>query len=166
MTRYISMKDGNVLIRKALKEAFPGIKFSVRGSSYSMGASTTVSWVDGPSDKAVKEITDQFEGTSFDGMIDLASPKAQLLNGEVVHYATDYVFTRREISADAEAEAKALLEAEGIDCSDPSRRYYKIPQVAYDLGYYGYEGNNIAQWIQFVAHLNLDARFAAEGALA
>lgn len=35
--KYISCKDTAVMMRKALKEAFPGVKFSVRSDVYSGG---------------------------------------------------------------------------------------------------------------------------------
>jgi len=34
-----------------LKESFPGIKFSVKSSTYSMGASIRIRWLDGPNTK-------------------------------------------------------------------------------------------------------------------
>lgn len=43
---YISCADTAKLIRQAIKEAFPGVKFSVRSSVYSGGASITVEWLD------------------------------------------------------------------------------------------------------------------------
>ncbi len=57
-------------IRQELKRAFPGVKFSVRSSSFSMGNSVDVRWTDGPLTQAVKEITSKYEQGSFDGMDD------------------------------------------------------------------------------------------------
>ena len=42
MTQYYSVKDTAKLVRQALKEAFPGVKFGVRCSSYAGGASIGV----------------------------------------------------------------------------------------------------------------------------
>ena len=47
--RYLTAAETAKLIRKALKASFPGVKFSVRSKSYSMGASVNVSYIDGPS---------------------------------------------------------------------------------------------------------------------
>lgn len=69
---YLSVADTAKLVRKALKEKFPGQKFSVRSSSYSGGASIDVGWIDGPTDKAVSAVTSAYTGKDFDGMIDLA----------------------------------------------------------------------------------------------
>jgi len=47
-TVYVSVAETAKLVRAALKAAFPGITFSVRSKSYSMGASISVRWTDGP----------------------------------------------------------------------------------------------------------------------
>jgi hypothetical protein len=58
-------------IRIELKRAFPGVKFSVKTSRFSMGDSITVSWTDGPQAKQVDEIADKYAAGSFDGSQDL-----------------------------------------------------------------------------------------------
>lgn len=68
---YISAADTAKLVRQALKKAFPGLKFYVNASTYSMGASITVSWQDGPTTKEVDLIVKTYEGSDFDGSIDL-----------------------------------------------------------------------------------------------
>jgi Large polyvalent protein associated domain 29 len=72
---YLSCAETAKLIRAALKKAFPGVKFSVRSSVYSMGASIRVGWTDGPSTKAVESVTAAYAGGGFDGMIDMAYSK-------------------------------------------------------------------------------------------
>ena len=47
MSKYINLTETNKLIRRTLKEAFPSVKFSVRGRSYSGGSSTDITWTDG-----------------------------------------------------------------------------------------------------------------------
>ncbi len=44
MATYWTVAETAKLIRKALKETFPGQKFSVTTDTYSMGASINVSW--------------------------------------------------------------------------------------------------------------------------
>jgi hypothetical protein len=90
------------LMRKSLKEAFPGTKFSVRSSSYAGGASIDVYWTDGPTDAAVARLAKGFEGASFDGMIDLKSYHDTLVADadggvELVSHGADYVFTHRQL---------------------------------------------------------------------
>lgn len=73
----VSTMNGNGLIaatkniRTELKAAFPGVKFSVSSSRYSGGDSIRVSWIDGPCEKRVSEITCKYQAGSFDGMQDL-----------------------------------------------------------------------------------------------
>ena len=53
---WLSTAETAKLVRKALKKAFPGMKFSVRSSNYANGSSIDVSWTDGPTMKAVDEV--------------------------------------------------------------------------------------------------------------
>lgn len=69
--RYLSCAESAKLIRKALKKAFPGVKFYVTSSTYSMGASISIDWIDGPTTKEVDSVVKVYEGADFDGMIDL-----------------------------------------------------------------------------------------------
>ena len=71
MSEYIPVTVTAKLIRKALKKAFPAVKFSVRSSSYSGGASIRVGWMDGPSSKEVEAVAGAYSSGGFDGMIDL-----------------------------------------------------------------------------------------------
>ncbi len=76
---YLSCADTAKLVRAALKKKFPDVKFSVRSSTYSMGASISVGWTLGPTTKEVDEVVGGFEGSSFDGMNDLKSDQESWL---------------------------------------------------------------------------------------
>lgn len=58
-------------IRQDLKKAFPGVKFRVRSSSFSMGNSVDVDWTDGPTGSEVDRIIGRYQYGHFDGMQDL-----------------------------------------------------------------------------------------------
>jgi hypothetical protein len=111
-TRYLTQTETNKLIRAALRDAFPGIKFSVTGSG---GNATTVAWTDGPAEKAVEDVARRFEGSSFDGMQDLASPIFHEEGGVRIHYGCSYVFTRRNYSAEITEQAQREVANAGID---------------------------------------------------
>lgn len=96
--RRISLTDTAKLVRKALKTAYPTVKFSVRCDRYSMGCSIDVSWTDGPSKGMVQPLLDAFNGSHFDGMVDLKSSITQEYEGEVVRFEVDYVTGSRNIS--------------------------------------------------------------------
>src|SRR5262245_19571718 len=68
---YLSCAETAKLLRVQLKRAFPGIKFSVRSSTYAGGASSRVGWTDGATSAAVDRVCAPFRGGDFDGMIDL-----------------------------------------------------------------------------------------------
>jgi Large polyvalent protein associated domain 29 len=71
VSEYIAVAATAKLIRAALKKAFPAVKFSVRSSSYSGGASIRVGWMDGPLAKEVEAVAGVYSSGGFDGMIDL-----------------------------------------------------------------------------------------------
>lgn len=86
--KYLSVTETAKLIRKRLKQEFPGQKFSVRSDSYSGGASIRIRYEDGPWVEDVEAVVKGFEGSGFDGMIDLKYSKASWLmpDGTVAAY--------------------------------------------------------------------------------
>ena len=98
-------------IRIMLKRSFPGVKFSVKTSKFSMGDSLTVSWTDGPTDKAVNEIVDMFSGGSFDGMTDSYEQSTRPFT--TLFGDAKYTHTRREES-DALVQAAIDQHYEGL----------------------------------------------------
>lgn len=111
MSQYIPAAATAKLLRQALKESFPGVKFSVRSKSYSGGGSINVNWTDGPNSAQVKSITDLFEGAYFDGMIDYKGSRFHKLDGEPVHFGANFIFTNRECSDAAVERAIGYLKA-------------------------------------------------------
>jgi len=51
-------------VRRALKAAFPGVKFTVTTSRYSMGSSVEIGWTDGPELAAVDAVAQRFQSVS------------------------------------------------------------------------------------------------------
>lgn len=145
-TVYLSCADTAKLIRAKLKATFPGVKFSVRSSVYSGGASIDIKWTDGPTEKLVDAYVAPFAGAGFDGMTDYKySVGAWLMpdgtaetrsveahygtDGETieaakdgaiaVRFGADFVFTRRDYSAAAlERTAAAYAAKWGDELSD------------------------------------------------
>jgi hypothetical protein len=97
-------------IRIMLKAAFPGVKFSVKSDSFSMGDSVDVSWTDGPTAAEVDAITGKFSAGSFNGMDDsytyTSSPWGELFG------SSKYVNTSRSLSDAAVAEILASIYPE------------------------------------------------------
>lgn len=91
MSEYLSAAETAKLVRAALKRSFPGVKFSVRSRTYSMGASIDVSWTDGPTSRLVQSVTDQFSGSRFDGMADMKVSRSHwLMPDGTASLAVDY----------------------------------------------------------------------------
>jgi hypothetical protein len=135
MTEYVGTVETAKMIRKALKAKFPGTKFYVRSSIYSGGSSIDVRWENGPTANEVDRVVKPFEGSGFDGMIDMKYSKSSVMladgtvvhgstsgtegsmgvvpsstvelpeGAKMVHFSVDYVFTHREVSKEHMIEA-------------------------------------------------------------
>lgn len=138
MSDYLTCAETAKLVRSALKREFPGVKFSVRSSTYSMGASISVRWTDGPTSDAVNRVAGAYAGADFDGMVDLKTYAQHWLepNGTVaiayggaqgsthpevigdppsprarlVHFGADFVHCQREHSDEFKARVIAHIE--------------------------------------------------------
>lgn len=91
--QYISAVDTAKLVRQALKEAFPGVKFSVRSDG-----SLRVRWTDGPNEDQVKAVINCFRGGYFDGMTDYAGAMYAMFDGVETRFGCDYIFYDRDYS--------------------------------------------------------------------
>lgn len=98
MAKYLTCAETAKLIRAALKEAFPGVKFSVRSDVYSGGASIRVNYTNGPSASQVKGIAQAFQGGYFDGMTDYQGTNYNSLDGVEVRFGADFVFVNRNLT--------------------------------------------------------------------
>jgi len=100
--RSLSVAETAKLLRTALKDTHPGVKFSVRSHSYSGGASVRVGWTDGPTQREVEATAQRYKGASFDGMTDMMSYHDTLLStedgAELVSFGADFVSCSRTIS--------------------------------------------------------------------
>jgi hypothetical protein len=107
--RYLSCAETAKLIRKALKEAFPEVKFSVRSSVYAGGASINVDWTEGPTTKQVERVAKTFAGAYFDGMTDYKGGYSCAIDGEPVSFGADFVFCERHASEEKMTKATDIF---------------------------------------------------------
>jgi hypothetical protein len=83
-------------IRIRLKREFPGIKFSVTSSNFSMGNSVDIHWTDGPRSKDVDSIVDQYQYGHFDGMTDCYNYRD--ISKDLGCPGAKYVMTQRSLT--------------------------------------------------------------------
>ncbi|MBF4587987.1 LPD29 domain-containing protein [Curtobacterium sp. VKM Ac-2887] len=69
-TTILPTKAVAALLRKELRNRFPGVKFSVRCATGTAAAWINVTYDDGPTHQQVQAITGRFEGRSFNGQTD------------------------------------------------------------------------------------------------
>lgn len=93
--KYVGVVEIAKLVRKALKETFPGVKFSVRSEKYAGGASIDIFYTDGPTRDQVDSVTSPFRGAYFDGMTDYQGSRYAELDGEPIHSGAHYIFSNR-----------------------------------------------------------------------
>lgn len=70
---WIDARDLAVILRGVLRARFADVRFGVRVSRYSGGASIDIAWTDGPDRADVATLVEPFEGRDFDGMTDSTS---------------------------------------------------------------------------------------------
>ncbi|ALR06272.1 hypothetical protein XFHB_04800 [Xylella fastidiosa] len=97
-TKYFTCAETAKLVRKALKESFPDIKFSVKSSNYSGEASIRLKWIDGPNFKQIKPISKCFKSSYFDGSIDYKGSIYHIMQGQIVRFGADFVLHHRDYS--------------------------------------------------------------------
>ena len=134
-SQYLSCAETAKLVRAALRESFPGVKFSVRSSVYSGGASINISYTNGPTYEAVKNVVAMFEGAYFDGMTDYQGYNYNSLDGVETSFGANYIFVNREMTL--EVMQAAVQEA----C-----QYYGLQVPAIKDGY---RGAYIADFIDY-----------------
>jgi Large polyvalent protein associated domain 29 len=161
MAKYLPATEVAKLVRADLKAAFPNTKFSVRTDH---GTTLNIEWTDGPARKAVDEITGKYAGQSFDGMQDMrvyTGAGHTTETGEEVAYGTDFVFTRRNISEDVQAELGALLGQEiakeqgvSIEEAMANGNWWPAPQTVMREAHY-FEGN-LAMFVATLAEVRAE----------
>jgi hypothetical protein len=97
-SRWVPVAETAKTIRAALKAKFPGVKFSVRSQSYSMGSSVHVRWSDGPTEKQVEKIACAHEKIDRDGY------------GEILSGGNRFVQCNREIGERIQKYGNARAE--------------------------------------------------------
>jgi hypothetical protein len=146
-SQYLSCAETAKLVRAALRESFPGVKFSVRSSVYSGGASITVGYVNGPTSAAVKNVVAMFEGAYFDGMTDYQGYNYNSLDGVETSFGANYIFVNREMTLDVmQAAVQEACQYYGL----------QVPAVKD-----GYRGAYIADFMDYNNERRIMDRVAA-----
>lgn len=114
-------------IRRALREAFPGVKFSLRGSRGTGYGWFSLDWTDGPTTRQVDALTNSFRSSYFDGMDDSTHTIPATMyagdDGEVVEhrYSCNGVNSQRGYGPEADQWARTYIDAHGgpeLFCGD------------------------------------------------
>ena len=109
MTKYLTCAETAKIVRQALKESFPDVKFSVRSSTYAGGASMSVRWTDGPNTAQVSAVARKFESSYFDASIDYKGSIYHMMDGEMVSFGADSIHCTRDDSDAAVERAIARM---------------------------------------------------------
>jgi hypothetical protein len=106
-------------LKRELARMFPGVKFSIRSESYSMGCSVNVDWTDGPLTEKVQAVCNKYRDHDFDGMTDSTSYEPTNWT-ETFGNANHVMANRHESAALLQEASDALgwgpLELDKWDC--------------------------------------------------
>ncbi|WP_068255597.1 LPD29 domain-containing protein [Janibacter corallicola] len=108
-TTHLTVKETAAAMRKALREAFPGVKVSVRMATGSAHGWMSVTWTDGPTPEQVQAILAPMQSARFDGMDDAYHELPQ--DGPMV-YSCRGVTTQRRMSETAAEQIAAAINAQ------------------------------------------------------
>ena len=138
-------------IRVILKDAFPGISFSVRSRYFANGSSIDIGWAFGPPTREVQPLVGQYQDGSFDGMQDLYEYHRDGRPG-----GAKYVHCQRSYSRPDDEDETAFWEELCRALCDLGHREYKGIHTRWDK--HGYDT------VRDVAYRVLgQARFGPEG---
>ena len=152
MTIYISATDTAKLVRAALKENFPGTKFSVRTTKYAGGASLDVNWTGGPTTPKVDAVVKGFEGTEPDASGDFTDPVIHEKDGQRIHYGARHILTMRMVTRARYEEIQAeVLAALGLDIIHNGSAF-PVPQIVLERApHFRYAQGTIHEFIRAIA---------------
>lgn len=124
-TIYVGAADTAKLVRPVLKQQFPGIKFSVKSSEYSMGSSVTMAWADGPTEKQVRAALDKYDSSYMEIESDYhGSTVRRGDDGKHYNYLPLLMYSRGTSPAAALAIATQVLANHGITDHTPTLDSY------------------------------------------
>ena len=89
------------LIRKELKEKYPGIKFMVRSRSFTGDNDVNIDYINGVPTDEIRKIVNKYEAGSFDGMTDMYN-----YDYDKTGPTAKYIFANRNITEDIREKAK------------------------------------------------------------
>lgn len=114
-TKTLPATTSSFLLKKALRRAFPGIKFSCRLSRGTAYGNVSVRWTDGPDEDSVGRIAYVFKAEGFDGMTDssYAIETSIEVNGETFRSGLGLILLQRDASPAEVDRVVAELTAEG-----------------------------------------------------
>lgn len=95
---FYDLTDTAKLVRRCLKEAFPGVKFSVRSERFSMGSAIRVAWTDGPLAKVVSDLVGRFQYSGSMRIDDYVHSREHEVGGRPVSFGAKYVSCSRNVS--------------------------------------------------------------------
>lgn len=123
---------GAANLKADLEKNFPGVKFSVRSDTFAGGNAIRVSWTDGPTEKDVQEIADQYQHGWFDGMTDCYN----YTSGDYSRGSAKWVTWSRHISPALYIQAAKMI---GYDINTgESDRMGNLPGLDYEQSHHVY----------------------------
>lgn len=92
---YMRPAEEAKLVRQVLKEAFPGVRFSVTSREYTGGGTVVVRWQDGPTRETVQALMEIFRSEKWETSLDRYVHFSHTLDGKPVAFLAGSVSCER-----------------------------------------------------------------------
>jgi len=157
MKTYVTVTQTAKLVRRTLKEAFPGVKFSVRCRDG--GSSININWTDGPTAQAVRDSIFHLEGGHFDGMTDSMNHVSHEVEGVQISYGANFIFENRGYSkARLLGAVERVWERYGLTQEQPRVQEYGTGGFGDCEAIFDPEFMVAGEWITTWIHQDLQGR--------
>jgi len=124
-----------VNIRRALKMAFPGVKFAVKTRYASCMSAVEVRWTDGPTVAEVRTLTDRHQYEDFDGMTDSSVTRQEGKAFRAVYGSARFVTATREWS-DAAVEFALEFIANRYGMATPTIAQFRNGELNREMNWW------------------------------
>ena len=160
-TQYPHLQQGQgakiaaVNIRRLLKSAFPGVKFSVRTEYGSMMDDVNIKWEDGPTQKSVDQMLCVFKDSHFDSMTDYCEHRPT--EWTRTFGSAKYISTTRSHSDLLLAQVIAAIQQQTRATSAPTVEEHRQGHTYNTSPYPIHDGRPYTSWQQLIWRALSDA---------
>jgi len=129
-----SVTETAKIVRKYLKGKFPETKFSVKSNKYSQGASISISWTDGETEKEIESVCDRFSSRLPSDVSDYSGTAKDVWEDQKVIWGSHSIHYTRSYSDDFKLHVEEFMDNQ-LDswCKKLAPDYAEFPKTGRDF---------------------------------